>query len=398
VKRAVLALLLGTVAHAQERPADAEIALGRAAFDAGEYQEALARFARAAEIDPDDWRGYACHALTLVRQAAAEPDHRRREGVLREAERVAGILVKRRLIEFHDPLYRFVQGIVLQVGGEDAKAREALSDALRAPRERYARYEEIGFRRMVERAFAISSLRIGWRHVAAGRFEDADTELKIAARYLPAGDPEQSRLERLLAAAAEALGRRDEAVAHVRRAIDLAKDAREVDELRGTIAMIHLASEDFEKARAALAEARADSRHPEIVAARCTLLAKEALRERTKLDDALAAVRDAFRACPPEDAYRIAMAFVDLVLAKVGPREAATPDGRALLEEAAGISKRQIELRPECPPPYHALSRIHALLGDAEEARRLEGLHESRKRDWAHQEKYDHRGRPRCGG
>lgn len=391
-------LLLAAAALAQGRPDQAEIEAGRAAFDAAKYDDALACFVRACALDPQDWRGHAYQSLTLVQLAMGDSDPRRREGLLREAESVGGDLVKRNLVEFHDPLYRFIRGIVLSVQGDDAKAYAVLGDALRAPREKFAPYDEIELHRMVARAFAVSAIHVALRFITQGQFEQAEIELENAARYLPEDDSEQRMLQRLFAATSESLSKVDKAVGHLRKCIELSKgDQPAIDELMGTIAVIYLTHEEIDEGRKVLEEAPKDSRQPDLVAARCTLVAKEALRDPAKLDDGISYLRAAMRTYPPENVYRLVLLYRDLLFTKVGQREAATPEGKALLDEAIPIFKREVDRRPECPPLYFALYRIYKFLGDGEQERRYQDLYERKKKDFEHQERYDQHGWPRCG-
>jgi tetratricopeptide (TPR) repeat protein len=398
VKTAAL-LLLAAVAAAQARPDDAEIAAGRNAFEAGEYDEAVACFARARALAPGDWRGHAYQSLALLQQAQGDTPLRRREELLRDAERIAGELVKRDLVDFHDPLYRFIKGRIYFLEGDHAKAYAILGEALRAPQEKFASYDEIDLRKMVQRAFAVSGIRIALRLITQGKFEQAEIELENAARCLPEEDPERRMLERLFAAVSENLGKFDKAIGHLRKCIEMSRaDPVAVEELTGTIALIYLNHEEMKKGRLVLAEAPKDSRQVDLVVARCTLACKDALRERgSKLDEATAYVREAMRSFPPENVYRLVVLYRDLLLTKVGMREAQTPEGRALLEEAIPIFQREIDRRPECPQLYFALYRYYKLLGNAEQERRYQDLHDRKRKDFEHQEKYDQRGWPRCG-
>jgi tetratricopeptide (TPR) repeat protein len=391
-------LLLAAAARAQG-PHDAEILAGRQAFEARKYEEAIACFRRAAAINPADWRGHAYESLALLQLAMVEPDRNEREALLREAERVAGELVKRNLLEFHDPLYRLVRGLSQYIQGDYARAHATLAEALRTPSQKFARYAEIDLHRSVQRAFSLAAMRIAQRLVAAGRFEEAEIELGNAAKGIPDDDPERPALERLLAAVAENLSKYDKAVAHLRKCIELRKDdAATVHELTGTIALIYLLREEYDKGRAVLDEAPKDSRQPDLVVARCTLIVKEALRDRSRLDAAIASLKATMRSHPPEYVYRLALLYRDLVFAKVGQQEVGTPEGRALLDEAMAIFKREIERRPECPQLYYALYRAYKLLGDAEQERRYQELHELKKKELDRLEKYDERGAPRCSG
>ncbi|HEX5139163.1 MAG TPA: hypothetical protein VFY93_19500 [Planctomycetota bacterium] len=397
--RRLALLVLAAAAAAQGQSADAELRAGRQAFDAERFDEALACFTRAEALDPADWRGATYRSMTLLQLAMGHVDTRQREALLLEAERVAGDLVKRGLVEFHDPLYRFIRGVIYSIQGDDGKAYEILGEALKAPREKFAPYDEVELHRMVLRAFSVSALHVARRQIAQGLFERAEVELERAAKGIREDDRERQLLERLFAAVSENLSKIEKAVEHLRKCIELSKqDPVAVEELTATIAIIYLVHEDIDKGRAVLAEIPEDSRQPDVVAARCTLAMKDALKERgDRLDEALAYVKDAMRTSPPEYVYKIVLIYRTLLDAKVGPREAETPEGRALLEEAIPIFKREIDRRPECPPLYFALYRIYKLLGNAEEERRYQDLHERKKKDFEHQEKYDQRGWPRCG-
>jgi tetratricopeptide (TPR) repeat protein len=397
--RTAALLLLAAFAAAQARPDDAEIAAGRKAFEAGNYDEAVACFARARALAPDDWRGHAYQSLTLIQQAQGDTSRRRREVLLREAELIAGELVKRDLVDFHDPLYRLIKGLVYSLEGDHGKAYTVLGEALRAPREKFAPYDEIELHKMVQRAFAVSAIRVALHLITQGKFQQAEIELENASRGLPEDDPERRMLERLFAAVSENVNKLDKAIAHLRTCIELSKaDPVAVEELTGTIALIYLNHEEIEKGREVLAEAPKESRQVDVVVARCTLACKDALRERgTRLDEAMAYVREAMRSCPPENVYRLVVIYRDLLLTKVGIREAQTPEGQALLKEAIPILEREIDRRPECPQLYFALYRIHKLLGNAEQERRYQDLHDRKKKDFEHLEKYDQHGWPRCG-
>lgn len=397
--RTLVLLLLAASAGAQGSDAYAELVAGRKAFEAGRFEEALACFTRAEALAPGDWRGSAYRSLTLVQLAMGQPDLRQRETLLRDAERVAGDLVKRGLVEFHDPLYRFIRGLVYSISGDDLKAYAVLDEALRAPREKFAPYDEIELQRMVLRAFSVSATRVARHMITQGQFEKAEMELERASKGIAEDDPERQLLERLFAAVSENLGKLEKAIGHLRKCIELSRsDPVAVEELTATIALIHLVHEELDKGRAVLAELPADAQQPDVVAARCTLAMKDALRERGKrLDEALAYVKEVMRSHPPEYAYKLVLIYRTLLDAKVGQREAQTPEGRALLEEAIPIFKREIDRRPECPPLYFALYKIYKLLGNADEERRYQDLHERKKKDFEHQEKYDQRGWPRCG-
>ena len=395
--RTAVLLLLAAAAAAQGRPADPDVAAGRDAFDAGKYTDAITCFARARLVDPLDWRGHAYTSLTLIQQAIRETGVRRQD-LVREAERVGGELVKLDLCDFHDPLYRFIKGLVYSLEGDDVKAYVTFGDALKAPPEKFARYEEVELHRQLQRACGVCGIRVASLLLAAGRFQKAETEIVAADALLPKDDPERARLERVMAAISENLNKIEKAVSHLRACIALSKDPAVVDELTGTIALIYINNEELEKGREVLVHASKESRQPELVAARCTLVVRDALLEGgARLDDAMTQLRDAMRPYPQEQVYRLVLLYRDLLLTRVGMREAQTPEGQALLKEAVPIFLREIERRPECPPLYFALYRVHKLLGNAEQERRYQDLHERRKKEFEHMDKYDQFGRPRCG-
>lgn len=397
--RRLILLLLAAAAAAQGRPYEAEIVAGREAFEASKYTEALTCFKRAAALRPGDWRGHTYESLTLIQLAQGTNDARRREAMLIEAERAAGELVKNGIADFHDPIYRFVRGLIYSLSGDHGKAYVVLNEALRSPREKFTPYEEIELYRSVQRALSVCATQIAMQLIARGQFERAEIELGTAAKGIPEGDPERPRLERLFAAVCENLGKIDKAVEHLQTCIKLSKDDPEVvDELTGTVAMIYINHEDTDKGRAVLDQSSKGSHQPDLVVARCTLAVKDALRERgKKIDEAMAYLRDQMRASPPERLYGLVLLYRDLVLSKVGQREAQTPEGKTLLEEAIPVFLREIDRRPECPPLYFALYRCYKLLGNEEEERRYQDLHERKKKEFEHMDKYDHRGWPRCG-
>ena len=382
---------------AQPRRNDADIAAGRRLFETGKLDEAMKHFARAQALEPDDWRGYAYVSMTLLQKAATEKDRRRRLGLLDEAQKVAAVLVKRGLVDLRDPLYKFIRGVALSLSGEDSKAYYEMKAALRSPASAFARYEEIELRSNVRRSYGVAALAIAARLINVAKFEDADTELAEAGKYIPEDDPNRARHQRLTAVVSEHLSQIDRAVEHLRNCIRLSGDAPEVrDELLGVIAMIYLNNERIEEGRRVLEEeADKKSNHRDLVAARCTLHYKVALRERGEaLDEALRYFRKVIATYPVEERYRLVDQFVALVLAKVGPAQ--VEQEKSLLEEAIDMALPEIERRPECPSLYYGLYRIYKLLGDTKQEIRYQALHERKKKDWEHKEMYDASGRPRC--
>ena len=128
-----------------------EIETGRNLYEANRFEEALTHFARARTLAPNDWRGHAFQAFTLLEQARRSKDPRRRDALLREAEQVAGVLVKRRILLFQDPLYKFMRGLHYDMIQDGPRAREVLRQAFRTPRAKFQPYAEIDLRGAVER-------------------------------------------------------------------------------------------------------------------------------------------------------------------------------------------------------------------------------------------------------
>jgi tetratricopeptide (TPR) repeat protein len=398
VRKAAALLLAALPALGQGDPYEAEIEAGRVLFAQQRYGEAAARFARAEAIRPREWRAYAFRAMTLLQQADAEKQPERRKDVLREAERAAARLVKDAGVRMTDPLVLFLAGTAQSIeGGKEVPAYENLKRALAAPPEATLPYEEIRLRENIEHAFAKASEIMATRLITIGEFVHADRILEAADRFLPETDPQREQFEYQYAVVSEHLGRLERAVEHLRKAARLAEGDPEAHQMyMATVAMVLLQHARVEEGRAVLAELPADSRHPDVLGARCTLLYKEALRrpEGPEMGRALEAYRDALRTYPEDEAYLLVRQFADLVLEKVGPTEAGRE--RPLLEEAVRLAERQTALRPECPSLYYALFRLHKLLGDAAKEIHYQDLHERRKKEWTGREQYDERGRARC--
>jgi tetratricopeptide (TPR) repeat protein len=377
-----------------------EIKAGRRHYEAGRFDEALPHFARARTLDPDDWRGHAWQIFTLIEQARGAEDQARRLALLREAEAVTSVLVKRKLVLFQDPLYKFALGIVHDLRGDQAKAFDFFQQAYRAPRDRFPRYREIQLRPNVERAFAMASVQLAtWLIMRGGsrQFERADRLLEEAARLLPQDDPERILLERQLAVVSENLQHHEKAIGHLRRCIELIKDdPQTAQELTAAIALIYFNTEQFENGAKVLKELPPDCQHPEVIAARATAHYKQGMAapDGEEMATAIAHHREGIRKLAVRDRNRLVVPFVELVLEKVGPRD--VEKERALLREAEQMAKREIDIRPECPSLYFHLYRLYRLLGKENLAIHYQELHKQKKEEYSDKDHYDDRGRPRC--
>jgi len=395
VRRAlVLALLAGLGArHARaEGTVDTEIDAGRTDFEAGRYEDATVHFARARALAPDDWRGHAFQALAMLQHAAAEPDPDRRALLVEQAQAVAAVLVKRRLCGFDDPLFRFLSGVALAVLAQPGQACDEFATALRAPAATLARYEAIDLHTNLKSAYVRTVLQVTGLLVRMGRFDRADEALARIAPFLPEGGPDRVPYERLRAVVCEQIGKYDAAIDALRACLRLeAKTPGAGEELRGWMAQVHFAAGQLDEGRKVL-DAVAASTHPEVVTARCVLQFKLGMRAPEQQAAAIDALRKAIPELPPEDRYLVVELFARLARARA---EAAGADAeRALLEEAVRLLIAETGLRPAYPPPYFQLSTLSRLLGDEDQARRLEETGAQRQKAWEDAEKFDDRGRP----
>ena len=400
IRRATPLLLCVLCATAGAQGYVDEIKGGRQLFEAGDFEEALTRFARARALAPDDWRGHTWQAFTLIEQARRAKDPARRHALLGEAEKVTGVLVRNRILLLQDPLYKFLLGVIYDLRADGAKAFDAFRQAYLAPRAKFARFGEIDLRTNVEHAFAGASVQLAKRLAMRGgrqQFEAAERLLVQAARLLPEDSPDRVSLERQLAVVSENLQQRGKAIQHLRRCIELTKDDPEaVQELTSTIAMVHFADGEIEKGAKVLTELPADSKHPAVIAARAMATYKRAMAapEGQEMDTALAHHRGAIRKLTVTDRNRLVVPFVELVLKKVGPRD--VEKERALLKEAERLAKREIDIRPECPSLYLLLHHIYRLLGKENLAIHYQDLAEQKQEEFRYKDHYDERGRPRC--
>jgi len=384
---------------AQESSLDEALQTGRELFDKGQYDQAAQRFQKVRAAAPRAWQGHAYLAMTLVQKASHTKDPLLKEQHLTAAARAAGFLVKSdgAGLRFTDPLYRFIDSVIKGVRGDTVKSQAILQSLIGLPEDRFRPYATVPLRPNVEQAYAQASLQILTRLIFVGAFDDADTLLERVQPYVMPTGTMRLNFERQSAVVDEHLGRLEDAVQHLRNCVPLMKDdiPRQHD-LRATIAMMLMQNKRLEEGRKILAELPADSKSPEVVAARCMshYLGGRKDPRGPAADAAIAYYRSALPTYPVELAYLMVEQFADLVLARVDRRTAA--DERPLLEFAVSLARKQLEIRPECPHLYYGLYRLYRLLGDEKMEIRYQDLHKERKAAWGSKKQYDENGRPRC--
>jgi len=133
-----------------------------------------------------------------------------------------------------------------------------------------------------------------------------------------------------------------------------------------------------------------------VIDARATAHYKRAMKapDGEEMHAALQYHRKAIEEFPADDRYRLVVPYVELILEKVGPREAEKE--RPLLQHAEKLTKIERDRRPECPSTYYCLYRIYRLLGKDQLAIHYQDLHAQKKAEYVDKEHYDDRGRPRC--
>ncbi len=398
--RPLLALFLfASVLSAQANAYLDAINAGREALFANKLEDALDAFLRARKIAPQDWRGHAYQSLTHIQQALSERAAPRRKGLLDKAETIAGELIKRAGLRFSDPLYKYLLGVVESIRGNIVPAYTLLKTAAtRYPHARYKPYEEIALRSIAERAYAKVAIELGMRHLAAGRFDEADNTLNAAAKYLPKEDPQWLSLHRNLAVVSEQLSRKDRAVYHLEECIKRLKDKPDDRyELLATVAMIHFGQNQIKKGEAALKLlADAPDRLP-VMSARCMLRFQRALLdpEGPPMDAALKYYRESLKKLEAKGTYgSLISQFARMVAEKVSEKTAA--EHRALIDEAIGYLNREIKLRPECPAFYFHLKILYRRIGDDENELKYDKLHKRKKQEFENKARFDAMGRPSC--
>lgn len=402
MRRCVLLLLAASVLAQDQVPPKVyyeTIGKGVELYNTGKYDEALTQFARARRLAPFDWQGHAWQAFTLLQQAIQEKAPQRKAALTREAESMTAMLVKQCGMLFQHPLRHYILGLAASVRGEQERALQHLTKAYTAPPSMFQAFNVIQLRNHVARAYSRALTEYAKRFILQGLFEQADPLLQRAERIMPANDKLGQRdLQRSLAVVDEGLSRNESAVKRLRKCIELNDDRPELQvEFIGTIAHIYFKSQRYKEGLAALAEAPADSQHPEILSARCAALlhpALEAAPDSKKVDEAIRFFRDAMAKYPKDEVYRLVEDYATLILHKVGRREAKKE--RALLEETVKRLLVEVEIRPECPSLYFLLYKLYKLLGDKENEIKFQNLHAQKKKEYEGKARFDHRGRPRC--
>jgi len=404
----MLVLLLGcTVAAAQESYVDALNAgmrlYRKGTKDTSKYEDAITQFARARQLNPRDWRGHAWQAMTLLQLAILETrSFERRVALTREAESMTAMLVKEAKLPFQHPLRLHIMGLAASIRDERERAVNFLGRAARNSPELFEGFEIGGtpLRMLVNKAYARALHDLAKRYILRGKFEQTDPMLAEAARIMPKEDIDGRRdLERSRAVVDEGMVRLESAIKRLRKCIAMYRKDRPdlVEEFLGTIALIYFKWEKYEEGVKVLKEVPADSKHPDILFARCTGHLHPALRSSPrdkKVTQAIEYYRKAMAVYPPEDMHRIVEDYARLVLHMVGPREAKQQE--VLLQDTLKRLLKEIERRPECPAFYFLAYRLYKLMGDAKNEIKYQDLHTAKKKEFLGKEVFDHRGRPRC--
>lgn len=392
---AILGLIL---ASAAARAAEAPLQEGIRLYAEGRYDDAIARFAAHAQAHPGDWRGWFWGTASLLQKTVAESDVRRRKEILDEAERQTYRMCKEAGLFFSDPLVKYLQGFIESLRGDPLKSYECLDVAIRAAPDQVEAYAEVRLLDNARRAYSRAALDVAKLYMRRGKFEDAAVYLEHSRDQMAADDTDgQLDLVPTLAASEESLGRFENAIGHLRRAIELYRgNVPKQMEYLSSIAMIHLKTERLDEGLAVLAEAPAGTRDAEILYARCFAERLQALRsqEEEPMRRALAAYEDALRDCPEGLTYRLVVDMNELILDRI------TAD---TVGEWKEVIRKQVERllveqerRPECPAIYWQLSKYYKLLGNREKEIEYGKLHELKRKEVEGKEKYDQFGRPRC--
>ncbi|MHC4933103.1 MAG: hypothetical protein ACYTGV_13030 [Planctomycetota bacterium] len=382
LRPALLCLLISATVHSEGDAFQSALQEGIKLFQEQRYAQAITKFARARQLAPEDWRGHAWQAFSLVRQAGAEKDRRRRSALLDEAESLTGPLVKQAGLLFQDPLRHYILGMVESNRGSEEAALNHFNYARRARRSLMERYAEIRLRDQTDRAYGNSTVRLAMSRIMSGRFDEAGKMLDHAAGVLPEGDGGWFILERARAVVDQAGGRYAEALAHLEACKALGGNRSEVT---GAIALVHLKSGDLAAARAALEGVPAGERHPEVVIARCRTHALDALEHPEKRAAALAACRAGMKSLPERETYRLALEISALALAG---------EAEDVAREAIGYLEAEIRIRPDWPPLYEALERLYGRVGDKEKEAESGRLLALKKKKAADSPRLDILGRP----
>jgi tetratricopeptide (TPR) repeat protein len=333
--------------------------------------------------------------MAHIEQARRERNLIRRDALLRQAESVASDLIHKTHAKFTDPFYRFLRGMVELAAGNDEKAWDLFQKAAMTRAAQFQRYEGFPLRNAIGDAAVEASLHLATKRIVSGKFDEAD---KIVARTAPLvakNNPNRALFERIAGITAGRLGRCDEAAAHFETSIELAGDPGFANELHAILATMYFDQDQLDKGDEVLAKIPADSKHPEVIYARCTSVYKRALAEPDgpRMDEALRLYRDVMKTYPENEVYHLVEQWGDLVLAHVSKDEADAQ--RELLLETVALCEREVKRRPECPSLYLKLQTLHELLGNEEEAKRYAELYAVKKKDWANKIRFDANGKPR---
>ena len=392
-----IALLLGTVA-AQENPFVSAMQAGLDGYKKKQYEAALTQFATARQLGPARWEGHTWQALTLIQMAIGERDPRRRAALTREAEAMTVPLDKQCGLMLQHPLRNYILGMCASVRGETDRAKVILTKAYTAQRSMFKGYDGIQLLKNVERAYGRVLMDFARRYVLQGEWEAAEPLLKQAEKILPKDDPGRKELHRSFAVIDEALGRYPGAIRNLEICFKLYEGNKQLQtEFVGTIAQIHFKSEELDKGVAVLKTVPEDSKHQDIIAAWCTyqkIIALRAMPNDAAVAHAMTFFRKALETYPADERYRLVEDYVQIVLHKIGKREAQKE--RAALVDALNLLISEIALRPECPSLYFQAYKIYKLLGDGKKELEYENLHTLKKKEYEGKARFDARGRPRC--
>jgi len=365
----------------------------------GDHAEAIRHFARARRIYPQDWRGHTLQALSLIEMARTEKDPVRKDALYKEARAMQAPLVKQAGMKFDSPLRYYLNGLEAAGRNNAEMAFRYFSKAHRYPAARFERYEPIQLRANVRASYALVTLDIGTKFIGRGKYEEANQFLEEAEKLLPERDERRMALHVNLAAAKEGIGQFEASIDHLRiyERLALAKGDREAArEAVASIALIHVILKEPEKAKKVLAELPEDTRIEKAIEARCGLKRLQTQRNPELLLETLAYYREQIQLYPEEDRQRLVIPYAELLSGSLSRRDVA--EHRALLEQAVEMLEKERRLHPECPAPYWFLSRLYGLLGEDKRSEQLKRLHEKKKEEYEHMDKYDADGRTRCAG
>jgi len=398
---AAVALLLAGSAAAQEVPRDYIVNLERGVELQlqNKHSEAISYFARARRAYPQDWRGHALQALSLIEMARVEEDPVRKDSLYKEARAMQGPLVKEAGMKFDSPLRYYLNGLEAAGRGEADAAYQLFLKAYRYPDDAFRKYEPIQLKANVRVSYALVALDVGTRFLGRGRYEEANKLLDEADRLLPKDDPRRLALHANLAVAKEGIGQFQTSIENLRKCESIARGRGEkkvADEAVASIALSYVILKEPEKAKETLKELPADTRIEKAIEARCGLKRLETQRNPELLFETLAYYREQIALYPEAERQRLVVPYAELVTGSLSRRQA--EEHRALVDQTIEMLEKERQLHPECPAPYWFLSKLYAMIGEDEKAAQLQRLHEKKKSEYENAEKFDARGRARCAG